>query len=99
MEFHNNHPGSFMCPEYSSNAWDRNFYVPISRTMITTMDINNEKMNDVGASSGNGIRVFRLRGETCKRSITAAPSERKEKDREKDRKIGRERRDMQTQDC
>ena len=33
----------------------------------------NEKMNDVGASSGHQIRVFRLRGETCNRSTTAAP--------------------------
>ena len=50
------------------------FYVPIRRTMMNTMDIYNEKMNDVGASSGNRTRVFRLRGETCNRSTTAAPS-------------------------
>ena len=43
-------------------------YVPIRRTMMNTMDIYNEKMNDVGASSGHRTRVFRSSGEICNRS-------------------------------
>ena len=40
---------------------------------MNMMYIYNEKMNDVGASSGHWTRVFRWRGETCNRSTTAAP--------------------------
>ena len=49
------------------------FYVPIRRTMMNTMDIYNEKMNNVRAGSGHRTRVFRLRGKPCNRSTTAAP--------------------------
>ena len=43
------------------------------RLLMNTMDKYNEKMNDVGAISGHWTRVFRLRGETCNCSTTAAP--------------------------
>ena len=66
MEFHQSQLGSFMCPEYSSDTRDRHFMT------MNTMDIYNEKMIDVGASSGHRTRVFRLRGETCNHSTTAA---------------------------
>ena len=50
------------------------FYVPTRRTLMNTMDIYHEKMNYVGPSSWYQTRVFRLKGETCNRSTTAAPS-------------------------
>ena len=60
MKFQHSHPGSFTCPEYSSYTRGSPFYVPIRRTMMNTMDIYYEKMNDMGASSGHRTRVFRL---------------------------------------
>ena len=46
---------------------------PIRRTMISTMDIYNEKMNDMWEPAP-GIKLSRLKGETCNRSTTRAPS-------------------------
>ena len=41
--------------------------------MMNTMDIYNEKMNDMWEPAP-GIKLFRLKGETCNRSTTTAPS-------------------------